>query len=151
MYRKLIAVVVAVAVFTGCETITKEESGGLAGAAAGGVLGSTIGRGQGQALAIIAGALLGAFVGSSVGKSLDRQDEINAQHAMEHNRSGERTVWVNPDTHGEVAVTPTSTYQTASGQYCREYQTTVTVGGKVEQAYGTACRQPDGTWKLMQQ
>jgi hypothetical protein len=30
---------------------------------------------------------------------------------------------------------------------CREYQTTITIGGKDEKAYGRACRQPDGTWK----
>ena len=25
---------------------------------------------------------------------------------------------------------------------------TVTVGGKTEEAYGNACRQPDGTWRV---
>ena len=25
---------------------------------------------------------------------------------------------------------------------------TITVGGEVQQGYGTACRQPDGTWKI---
>ena len=32
-----------------------------------------------------------------------------------------------------------------NGQQCREYQRTVTIDGKTETAYGTACRQPDGT------
>jgi surface antigen len=41
------------------------------------------------------------------------------------------------------------TYQTSSGQYCREYQTNVTVEGKSEKAHGTACRQPDGSWKIV--
>jgi surface antigen len=27
----------------------------------------------------------------------------------------------------------------------------VTIGGKAESAYGTACRQPDGTWKVIDQ
>jgi len=30
---------------------------------------------------------------------------------------------------------------------CREYQTTVTIGGKPQKAFSRACRQPDGTWK----
>lgn len=30
---------------------------------------------------------------------------------------------------------------------CREYQTTIIVGGQPQKAYGRACRQPDGTWK----
>ncbi len=32
--------------------------------------------------------------------------------------------------------------------YCREYQRKVTVGGKIVDSYGTACMQPDGSWKL---
>lgn len=35
----------------------------------------------------------------------------------------------------------------ASG-YTREYTTTITVGGQQVPAYGTACRQPDGSWRL---
>jgi surface antigen len=40
-------------------------------------------------------------------------------------------------------------YQAANGTYCREYQQEITVGGKEQQSYGTACRQPDGTWKIL--
>ena len=32
--------------------------------------------------------------------------------------------------------------------YCREYQTTATVGGMAQQSFGTACRQPDGSWQI---
>lgn len=35
------------------------------------------------------------------------------------------------------------------GRYCRGYQKRVTVGGRVERAYGTACRRPDGSWELI--
>ena len=31
----------------------------------------------------------------------------------------------------------------------REYRTTADIGGKQEQMYGTACRQPDGSWKAV--
>lgn len=33
--------------------------------------------------------------------------------------------------------------------YLREYQSTVVVGGRNVPAYGTACYQPDGSWKLI--
>jgi hypothetical protein len=36
---------------------------------------------------------------------------------------------------------------TQTGPECREFQNTVTIGGKPVKAYGRACRQPDGTWK----
>jgi surface antigen len=44
-------------------------------------------------------------------------------------------------------VTPVRTYQ-AGGTYCREFQSNVTIDGKPDKAYGTACRQPDGSWKV---
>lgn len=34
-----------------------------------------------------------------------------------------------------------------SGQ-CREFQQTVTIGGRLQQAWGTTCQQADGTWKI---
>lgn len=36
-----------------------------------------------------------------------------------------------------------------NGTYCREYQQTVTVGGRLQDSYGTACQQPDGSWKIL--
>lgn len=33
--------------------------------------------------------------------------------------------------------------------YCREYTRTVTIGGRPEHAYGTACLQPDGQWLIV--
>jgi hypothetical protein len=44
----------------------------------------------------------------------------------------------------------TSTVNTSGHGTClqeREYQTTVVVGGREVDAYGTACLQPDGSWK----
>jgi surface antigen len=35
----------------------------------------------------------------------------------------------------------------SSYSYCREFQQTITVGGRKEQATGQACRQADGTWQ----
>ena len=32
---------------------------------------------------------------------------------------------------------------------CRELTQTITVGGQAVQATGTACRQPDGSWRIM--
>ncbi|MEA2778548.1 MAG: hypothetical protein QOK29_92 [Rhodospirillaceae bacterium] len=33
-------------------------------------------------------------------------------------------------------------------QICREYQTNTIIDGKPQRAYGTACLQPDGTWRI---
>jgi hypothetical protein len=34
------------------------------------------------------------------------------------------------------------------GRYCREYTSDVLVGGRVQQSYGRACMQPDGSWEI---
>lgn len=36
-----------------------------------------------------------------------------------------------------------------SGQYCREYQSSSVVGGRQVHSYGTACQQPDGSWRII--
>ena len=73
-----------------------------------------------------------------------------ARNALEYSRTGETVRWRNPDSGHSGTFTPTRTYRTASGRNCREYQTSVTVGGRNTDAYGTACRQGDGTWKITQ-
>ncbi len=46
-------------------------------------------------------------------------------------------------------LTPVRTYQSVGGTSCRERQQSVTIDGKPERTYGTACRQPDGSWKVV--
>jgi hypothetical protein len=49
-----------------------------------------------------------------------------------------------------VSAIPSSpVYQTQNGQYCREYQGTITVNGVSQPSYGTACLMPDGTWRVV--
>lgn len=33
--------------------------------------------------------------------------------------------------------------------YCREFTRNIVVGGVVQQGYGNACRQPDGSWQII--
>ncbi|TNF95935.1 MAG: hypothetical protein EP297_11240, partial [Gammaproteobacteria bacterium] len=63
----------------------------------------------------------------------------------ENVRTGVPSSWENPDTGNQYTVVPTKSYESASG-LCREYTIDADVGGKKEQVYGTACRQPDGSW-----
>lgn len=39
----------------------------------------------------------------------------------------------------------------AHAEYCREFTKDVYVGGRLQQAYGTSCMQPDGSWQIVQQ
>ncbi len=66
---------------------------------------------------------------------------------LEYNRTGEATAWQNPDTGKTFTTTPVRTHMTSAGP-CREYIMSVMIGGQEQQAYGTACRENDGSWKL---
>jgi surface antigen len=143
----------SLAACAGSDYGNKQVGGAVLGGAAGGLLGAQVGSGSGQLAATAAGAILGMMVGSEAGKSLDRADRLYAarthQVAMETAPVGTTTTWVNPDSGHSGTVTPVRTYQAMGGQYCREYQQSVTVGGQVQNGYGTACRQPDGSWKVV--
>jgi surface antigen len=54
-----------------------------------------------------------------------------------------------PDNGHSGRVTPTRTYETTNGQYCREFQQQAMIGGQSQQIYGTACRPPEGHWQLV--
>lgn len=38
--------------------------------------------------------------------------------------------------------------EVTGGDYCREYTQSLTIAGKTQKGYGTACLQPDGSWEL---
>ncbi len=129
----------------GCAGMSKQDVGVVTGGAAGALLGSQFGSGSGQSLAIAGGAIVGGLIGGSIGRSMDQQDRMIAQRAVATNRD---VSWSNPRTRKSYTV-KTRGYKKTSRGYCREYVTTATIAGKKQQTYGTACRQPDGTWKVV--
>lgn len=146
--------ILLVSILTGCAGIpaTNQTQGTVAGGVIGALLGSTVGDGRGTVWATAAGAVGGALVGSHLGKRLDSKDHkaINkaTYSALENKESHSKTTWVNPDSGHAGSVTPTRTIEMADGRFCREYTSMVEVGGQAETAYGTACRQDDGSWKI---
>lgn len=148
--KRIVLLLTCALVLVAC---TKEEQGMVLGAAVGGVLGNQVGGGSGKVIATAVGAAAGAAIGGSIGRQLDEKDRLLAEQAyyqsLEYNRSGQPTTWQNPDSGHSGSYTPESTYQTSEGQYCREYQQTVVIGGEEQQAYGRACRQPDGSWQVV--
>jgi surface antigen len=132
----------------------KQTVGTLSGAALGGLLGSQFGSGRGKLATTAFGVLIGALAGSEIGKSLDRADRVHADAAVRQAHTapiGETIVWKNPQSGNSGTVTPSREGTSTTGRYCREFQQTITVGGKTQQGYGIACRQPDGSWRITQQ
>lgn len=83
-------------------------------------------------------------------------DNLNEAQQREHEAAqvratsapiGETIYWKEGGASGSVTTTREGT--STSGRYCREFQHEVTIGGKKERAYGTACQQQDGSWEII--
>lgn len=133
----------------GLGNCNRELLGSLLGAAAGGYAGSKIGDGRGQLAAVAGGTLLGFLVGGSIGRSMDQVDQNCIGQTLEHAGDGQHVAWRNPETGTQYQVVPAQTLQQPDGAYCREYTTTAVIDGRTQKTYGTACRQQNGAWKLV--
>ncbi len=128
--------------------IGESEAGQIIGGVAGAAVGSQVGGGSGQTVATIAGALIGAVVGERIGARMEEDDRQTAAQALERNRTGETSNWVNPDTGSEFAVTPVETWEEA-GRPCRQFEFRVATERGSETEKRTACRNDDGTWEVL--
>ena len=165
--RSIIALLAATSLLTACSqpmgqagggmtqgggTINKQDIGTIAGAIGGGIIGSNVGGGKGAIAGTIAGTLLGGALGSSIGSSLDRADatvyDDASQRALETAKPNQTLPWKGQNASGTI--TPSGYYKDASGRYCREYTQKIVVAGKTQQGHGTACRNPDGTWQIVE-
>lgn len=145
---KYSAVLVAAGMLLGGCTASNQSVGQITGAVAGGVIGSQFGGGSGRIAATALGALAGGIIGGNIGRRLDdadRQQALRAEYnALENGRAGQPYQWQGSQgTYGTVV--PQQTYQVGS-QNCRRYTHTIYIDGAPQQATGTACRNPDGTW-----
>jgi len=152
MKLKSIAMIPALALTLA--SCTNEEMGALFGATAGALIGSQIGSGHEGTMAAIAGlSLAGAYIGSEIGEDMDEADrremQRRTQYALERSPSGTTSTWNNPDSGNYGSITPAPGYQNESGRYCRPYTQTLNVDGETRTVRGTACRQTDGTWVIV--
>jgi surface antigen len=150
--RGLAVVALVPMLVAGCgpEGPTKQDTGLAVGAIAGGILGNQVGRGSGRVLATAVGAVVGGIVGSEIGRSMDQQDRMLAQqaemNALERGPSGKPVAWRNPDNGRYGEVVPGTPYRRGP-EDCRDYTHTVYIDGRPQTMRGTACRNPDGTWR----
>jgi surface antigen len=142
---KKIALMMALVASVGlgaCDTMqnagTKERVGTVVGAVGGGLLGAQIGGGSGQIIAAAAGTLLGTMAYARKAEQQAYAAPLNQQIA-----------WNNPESGNYGTVTPIRDGQTATGDYCREYEQTIYVGGRAETGVGVACQRDDGKWEVI--
>jgi len=98
-------------------------------------------------------ALADGSAGPAVDLSLDAVDQRQisraTQTALETALPNQPLAWQNLDNGHSGTVVSGPYYQTASGQFCREFRQTVTIGGATQQSHGKACRRWDGTWQIV--
>ncbi len=142
-------VLICSASLVGCQNMSNQDIGVVTGGVAGGLLGSTIGGGNGRILATVAGTIAGAVIGGAIGKNMDQNDKARVNRALEDNQLGQPAYWRNSSSGANYEVVPVKNVTYQGNQYCREYRTVANIGGKKQQMYGTACRQPDGSWQAV--
>ena len=125
------------------------RTGAIPGANPGVVLNSPVGAGEGEASV---GAVEGGLIGADVGKSLsaaDREIALKAEYeALEYGRPGQPTGWRSRSGSIIGTIHVGATYQ-VNRLDCREYTHNVSIGGRLRVVRGTACRQPDGVWRIV--
>jgi surface antigen len=110
---------------------SKQIVGAGLGAVVGGVAGAQFGGGTGQLVTTAAGAVLGSYLGSEAGASMDRSDRMYYGHQAAP----------------RAAVPSPSRY--AHGANCREFRDEVVMDGQRLHRAARACRQPDGSWLII--
>ena len=79
--------------------------------------------------------------------SSDQRRALEAEYrALEYARGGESVAWKGYGVSGTV--TPAQPYQVGS-QNCRQYTHVLDRKGEVSEFRGAACRNPDGSWTLL--
>jgi hypothetical protein len=61
---------------------------------------------------------------------------------------GQSVSWADVGTAGTITTTRDGY---AGERYCREFQQNVTVNGEAQDAWGVACQEPDGSWRLVKE
>lgn len=134
------------------------------------LFGGLIGGGLGAGIGYAAGKSKGAAIGGVLGLGLGAMLALAAE--QDNHRRYPRAVYAPPPVYTPPpAFAPAPAYRPsyqpgayqpapvpaadpyAAAQYsqahCREYSGTISVDGTARAAYGTACLQPDGTWRIV--
>jgi surface antigen len=132
---------------------SKDPAGVLIGALIGGLLGNAAGRDGSRTGPTVAGVILGGAVGAALTKNLDCDDRSYAYKSyytgFNSGRPGSRHTWRNPgnDHRGEVRIG--NYYNDPRGFRCADFTQVTTIQGRSQTTRGRACRQPDGSWAVV--
>ena len=82
-----------------------------------------------------------------IGQQMTEQDRGRVKLALDNNSNNQSTAWQSAQGRTSYKVTPVRTFNEAGGTRCRDFDTQATTDGRHQRIRGTACRQPDGSWR----
>jgi Ni/Co efflux regulator RcnB/surface antigen len=130
-----------------------DPAGVIIGAVLGGLLGNAAGGRNNQTAGTVAGVFAGGALGAMLTNNLDCQDRAYAYQTYSDGfnagRSNVSYQWRNPknDRRGEFTVR--SYYDDPDGFRCANYTQKIFIGGRAQEGTGRACRQPNGSWAMI--
>jgi surface antigen len=145
--------------YSGCEPDRdREVIGTILGGVVGGIIGNQFGRGRGRTAATVAGVVLGGIAGNAITRDRwcrDRRADAYYYNevyydAFDEPDYGERYEWRNQYSGNWGYVQPTGYTDYDGYQDCREFTQVIYINGRPEQATGVACREPNGSWRIVQ-
>ncbi len=131
-----------------------ELLGGLLGGGAGAGVGGLLGGGKGAAIGGILGLGLGALGANRLSKQDEPEERAYVAPPPPAYQSGYAAPpppayqqgYAPPAQPAQQAPAATAAYDTS---YCREYTNTTMIDGQEQVSHGLACRQPDGSWRIV--
>ena len=133
---------------------SKSDVGAIIGGVIGGAVGSKIGKGNGNTAATIIGAIAGSMIGSRVGSQMDNGDRRALEDAQRQSLEGSMNRdcdWSGSQygsrtgARGRFTATREG-YNARSGEYCRQYESSIYLSDRTETNRGVACQQRNGSW-----
>jgi surface antigen len=99
--------------------------------------------------AISGGGIIGGEFGSAL-STKDRQTALNAEYkSLEYGKANEAVDWIGDGGVVSGTVKAAQPYRVGS-QDCRQYSHEISLSGTSKSVRGTACRNNDGSWSLLE-
>lgn len=129
-----------------------DPAGIIVGAIIGGLIGNA--AGNNRAAPTLAGIVIGGVAGAALTNGLNCADQSYAYRAyydgFNSGRANSTYNWRNPRNGHRGVFRVGDYYNDPDGFRCATYSQTIYVGRRPQEARGRACRQPDGTWAIVQ-